>query len=58
MSGMASASLIKFRSLQEDPRLLLALLDLAPPGSFTRLAAEDGTTPFHLALQVRPSRVR
>jgi hypothetical protein len=37
---------------QEDPRILLALLDYAPAGAFTRLAAVDGTTPFHLAFQM------
>jgi hypothetical protein len=42
------------QALHEDPRMLLALMDHAPPGAFTRLAAADGTTPFHLAFQVCP----
>lgn len=40
------------QALHEDPRMLLALLDCAPAGAFTRLNAADGTTPFHLAFQV------
>ena len=49
------------QALHEDPRMLLGLMDYAPPGAFTRLAAADGTTPFHLAFQVSactvPSRL-
>jgi len=51
-SGPGGITPLHLAALQDDAHILLALLDHAPAGAFTRLAAYDGITPFQLAFQM------
>ncbi len=50
--GPGGLTPLHLASLLEDASIALLLLARCPPSALTRLAADDGTTPFHLAFQM------